>query len=198
MFSHFPFCCVFFSFSLTPPWSASSCLKWSLNTSYPCKRKIRVCQGKLTLGRTHKLIAPLWYKGELMEPLPWIIDMLQYFETIFPSLESLWSSLQDEVYFMRYIFSSRVCITVSYSPNPYRIYIRLCQNGKRFLLLKYYIIEDLQFGVEWQGWWLVHFTPSFRWENAHYIYQMVGLGSTNFFRNLGIACSLYTNDRLYG
>ena len=27
---------------------------------------------------------------------------------------------------------------------------------------------------------------------------MVGLGSKNFFRNLGIACSLYTNDRLYG
>ena len=27
-------------------------------------------------------------------------DMLQYFETILPSVESLWSSLQDEVYFM--------------------------------------------------------------------------------------------------
>ena len=27
---------------------------------------------------------------------------------------------------------------------------------------------------------------------------MVGLGSTNFFRNLGIACLLYTNDCLYG
>ena len=26
--------------------------------------------------------------------------MLQYFETIFPLVESLWSSLQDEVYFM--------------------------------------------------------------------------------------------------
>ena len=26
--------------------------------------------------------------------------MLQYFETIFPLGESLWSSLQDEVYFM--------------------------------------------------------------------------------------------------
>ena len=26
--------------------------------------------------------------------------MLQYFETILPSVESLWSSLQDEVYFM--------------------------------------------------------------------------------------------------
>ena len=26
--------------------------------------------------------------------------MLQYFETVLPSVESLWSSLQDKVYFM--------------------------------------------------------------------------------------------------
>ena len=32
---------------------------------------------------------------------------------------------------------SRVCITVSNSPNPSRVYIRLCKHGKRFLLLKY-------------------------------------------------------------
>ena len=31
--------------------------------------------------------------------------------------------------------SSRVCITVSNSPNPSRVYIRLCKHGKRFLLL---------------------------------------------------------------
>ena len=31
---------------------------------------------------------------------------------------------------------SRVCITVSNSPNPSRVYIRLCKHGKRFLLLK--------------------------------------------------------------
>ena len=35
-----------------------------------------------------------------MEPLPWVLDMLQYYETILPLVESLWSSLQDEVYFM--------------------------------------------------------------------------------------------------
>ena len=35
--------------------------------------------------------------------------------------------------------SSRVCITVSNSPNPSRVYIRLCKHGKRFLLLKYCI-----------------------------------------------------------
>ena len=33
-------------------------------------------------------------------PPPWVFDMLQYFETILPSVESLSSSLQDEVYFM--------------------------------------------------------------------------------------------------
>ena len=31
--------------------------------------------------------------------------------------------------------SSRVCMTVSNSPNPSRVYIRPCKHGKRFLLL---------------------------------------------------------------
>ena len=34
--------------------------------------------------------------------------------------------------------SSQVCITVSNSPNPSRVYIRLCKHGKRFLLLKFH------------------------------------------------------------
>ena len=34
---------------------------------------------------------------------------------------------------------SRVCITVSNSPNPLSVYIRLCKQGKRLLLLKYQI-----------------------------------------------------------
>ena len=39
--------------------------------------------------------------GRLMEPLPRVFNMLQYFERIFlPLVESLRSSLQDEVYFM--------------------------------------------------------------------------------------------------
>ena len=57
----------------------------------------------LTLGRTRKFIPPPCYKGRgevWMKPLPKVFDMLQHFETILPSLESLWSSLQDEVYFM--------------------------------------------------------------------------------------------------
>ena len=36
-----------------------------------------------------------------MEPsLYRLFDVLQYFETVLPSVESLWSSLQGEVYFM--------------------------------------------------------------------------------------------------
>ena len=38
--------------------------------------------------------------GWMDPPPPRVFDMLQYFETILPSEESLWSSLQDEVYFM--------------------------------------------------------------------------------------------------
>ena len=42
--------------------------------------------------RTYTQIhTPPWYKEEegLMEPLPRVFDMLQYFETILPSVESL-------------------------------------------------------------------------------------------------------------
>ena len=39
--------------------------------------------------------------------------------------------------------SSRVCITVSNSTNPSRVYIRLCKNGKRFLLLNYIFWSNL-------------------------------------------------------
>ena len=38
--------------------------------------------------------------GGMDPPSPWVFDKLQYFETILPSVERLWSSLQDEVYFM--------------------------------------------------------------------------------------------------
>ena len=40
----------------------------------------------LTPGRTGKFIPPPWYKGGLMEPpppLPWVFDMLQFFENNF-------------------------------------------------------------------------------------------------------------------
>ena len=48
----------------------------------------------LTLGRTRKLLG-----GTTPSP-PRVFALLQYFETILPSVESLWSSLQDEEYFM--------------------------------------------------------------------------------------------------
>ena len=54
------------------------------------------------------------------------------------------------------------------------------------------------FGVEWQGWWLVGTTLPFGWKNSPYVYQTVGLISTTFFRELGISCSLYIDDRLIG
>ena len=41
-----------------------------------------------------------WGGGVLMEPLPRVLDMLQYFETILPSVESHWSSRKNEVYLM--------------------------------------------------------------------------------------------------
>ena len=47
----------------------------------------------LTLGRTSKFVPPSWYKagggGGWMEPLPRVLDMLQYFETILLLVESL-------------------------------------------------------------------------------------------------------------
>ena len=54
----------------------------------------------LTPGRTGKFIPPPWYKGGLMEPPPppWVFDMLQFFDTILPWVESLGSS--SLVYFM--------------------------------------------------------------------------------------------------
>ena len=55
---------------------------------------------RFTLGCTCKFIPPPWYKGGLMEPLPRVFDMLQDFKMILPLVESLWSSQQDEVYFM--------------------------------------------------------------------------------------------------
>ena len=41
-------------------------------------------------------------------------------------------------------------------------------------------------------------TLPFEWKNSPYVYQTIGLVATNFFRQKGIACSLYINDRLNG
>ena len=49
--------------------------------------------------------------------------------------------------------TSRVCMTVSNSPNPSRVYIKLCKHGKRFLLLKYHFTTVLWHFLPY------HFTP---------------------------------------
>ena len=43
-------------------------------------------------------VAQGWVDGS--PPVPRVFDMLPYFAKILPSVESLWSSIQDEVYFM--------------------------------------------------------------------------------------------------
>ena len=53
-----------------------------LNTVFTAKKLVW-----LTLGRTRSIRGEGW-----MEPLPGVFDMLQYFETILPLVESLWSS----------------------------------------------------------------------------------------------------------
>lgn len=54
------------------------------------------------------------------------------------------------------------------------------------------------FGIEWEGLWWECTTLPFGWKNSPYVYQMIGLVATNFFRQKGFACSLYIDDRLNG
>ena len=54
------------------------------------------------------------------------------------------------------------------------------------------------FGIEWNGLWWVCTTLPFGWKNFPYVYQTIGLVASNFFRQKGIACSLYIDDRLDG
>lgn len=54
------------------------------------------------------------------------------------------------------------------------------------------------FGIEWEGLWWVCNTLPFGWKNSPYVYQTIGLVATNFFRQKGIACWLYIDDRLNG
>ena len=66
-----------------------------------CAARARLLCCLLTLGRTSKFGPPPWYKEwGWLEPLSGVCDMLQYFETMFSLVESLWPSYQDEVYFM--------------------------------------------------------------------------------------------------
>ena len=68
-------------------WTSHFCSHWS----YPLGIHANSYPHRGTRG---------WGGGRWMEPLPGVFDMLQYFQTILPLAESLWSSYQDEVYFM--------------------------------------------------------------------------------------------------
>ena len=50
----------------------------------------------------------------------------------------------------------------------------------------------------WGDWWLVCATLPFGWKKSPFVYQTIGLAATNYFRSVGIACSLYIDDRLNG
>ena len=54
-----------------------------------------ISRQQLTLGRTRRVIPLPWYKGKVDGPPPLldVCDMLQYFETILPSVEILYTGL---------------------------------------------------------------------------------------------------------
>ncbi|KAK3710527.1 hypothetical protein QZH41_009353, partial [Actinostola sp. cb2023] len=68
------------------------------------------------------------------------------------------------------------------------------KSGYDYLLLT----EDSQtyVGFEWEGWWYVNTTLPFGWKNSPFVYQSVGMAAMSYLRNLGVACSLYIDDRL--
>ena len=75
-----------------------------------------------------------------MEPRPRVFHMLQYFGTIFPSIESLSSSQQDEVksklslrtplYYEQFVWFQK--FQKSYIPYLYYIYGHICKAGNWF------------------------------------------------------------------
>ena len=54
------------------------------------------------------------------------------------------------------------------------------------------------FGIQWGGWYFVYNTLPFGWKISPYIYHSTGLMVSNFFRSMGIPCSLYIDDRHNG
>ena len=62
-----------------------------------CNLGFGSCLNPRTYTRSH---TPNAVQEEVDGNPPWVCDMLQYFETILPSVERLWSSLQDKEYYM--------------------------------------------------------------------------------------------------
>ena len=54
------------------------------------------------------------------------------------------------------------------------------------------------FGIQWGGWYFMYNTLPFGWKLSPYVYHTTGLLASNFFRSIGIPCSLYIDDRHNG
>ena len=54
------------------------------------------------------------------------------------------------------------------------------------------------FGMQWGGWYFVYNTLPFGWKISPFVYHSTGLVVSNFFRSIGIPCSLYIDDRHNG
>lgn len=54
------------------------------------------------------------------------------------------------------------------------------------------------FGIQWGGWYFSYNTLPFGWKCSPFVYHSTGLAATNYFRSLGIPCSLYIDDRRNG
>ena len=76
-------------------WLSHCFLAWSVFVSYAINPRT------YTQFHIPTVLQRVGGGGErVLAPLTRGFEMLQYFVTILPSVESLWSSLQDEVYFM--------------------------------------------------------------------------------------------------
>ena len=54
------------------------------------------------------------------------------------------------------------------------------------------------FGIQWGGWYFVYNTLPFGWKISPFVYHSTDLMVSNFFRSVGIPCSLYIDDRHNG
>ena len=58
--------------------------------------------------------------------------------------------------------------------------------------------RTLFFGMQWGGWYFVYNTLPFCWKISPFVYHSTGLVASNFFRSMGIPCSLYIHDQHNG
>lgn len=51
------------------------------------------------------------------------------------------------------------------------------------------------FDFQWDGWYFISNTIPFGWKLSAYVYHSTGLLVSQYFRSIGIPCSLYKDDR---